>query len=140
MVLPSHPERSAGLAPSTFEWSHRSFWPWFVVLLSAGVGGGILTAVTVPSNDDMFESLPLYASIGVIAVLCGFAGWFVPAGCPYWGLVPAPPYLVVFLMGLADHPADDPDFSFVGILFLAVLLAIPWAIGFSAGVSRKALR
>ena len=138
MVLPSHPARSTGLAP--VQWSHRNFWSWFVFLLAASVGGAVLAASAIPTNSDLFESPLLYPTLGVIAVLCGLAGWFVPAGCPYWGVIPVLPYIVAFGTGMADHPADDADLSAIGVFYLLFLLALAWGIGFSAGMVRRTVR
>jgi hypothetical protein len=50
------------------------------------------------------------------------------------------PYLVAFGAGMVDQPADDANLSGIGVVFLLVLLAIPWGIGFSAGMVRRAVR
>jgi hypothetical protein len=138
MTFPSHPERANRPTPN--EWSPRNFWPWLAFMAAASVGGAILAWSAIPPNSDLFESPLLYSTLGVIAVLCGLAGWFAPIGCSYWGAIPALPYIVAFGAGMADHPADDADLSGIGIIFLLFLLAIPWAIGFSAGMVRRAVR
>jgi hypothetical protein len=109
-------------------------------MAAASLGGAVLTANAIPPNSDLFESPLLYPTLGVIAVLCGLAGWFAPVGCPWWGALPALPYLVAFGAGMVDQPADDANLSGIGVVFLLVLLAIPWGIGFSAGMVRRAVR
>lgn len=129
-----------GVAPA--RWSARSFATWFVALLVAATVGIVVTIVAAPAElgHDLFDSPLLVPSIGVLAVLCGFAGWFVPAGAPYWGLAVAAPYFVGFFIQVGQGPAGDASFAPVGLVLLFVGMLVPWGVGFAVGVSRRAGR
>lgn len=118
-------------------------WPagatWLVVLLVAATVGIVVTIAAAPAevDHDLFDSPVLVPSIAALTVLCGFAGWFVPAGAPYWGLVVAVPYFAGFLIQVNQGSADS-SFAGIGFGFLLVGLLVPWGIGLAVGVSRRA--
>lgn len=130
------------MPPRASTWSTPAFLNWLIVVAGASVIGAVVTVVAAPasSGGDMFDSAMLPLTLFVLTVLCGFAGGFVPAAGPYWGLVPVLPYLFVFAMQMSDAPAEDATFAPVSIVLLLMGLAVPWAAGFSVGLARTAGR
>jgi hypothetical protein len=112
---------------------------WLVTLLVAAVAGYVLTVLTAPagSGHDPFDSPVLLPAIGVLAVLCGVAGWYVPRAGGWWGVVVAVPYLVGVLLQFAFSAGDDASFAVLGVAILVFLLLVPWLAGVLAAVARR---
>lgn len=113
-----------------------SFRAWFAVLALAAAVGYVATVLTAPSGsgNDPFDSPVLLPAIGVLAVLCGLAGWSVPRGGPWWGVVVAVVYLVGVTVRFFLRPAEDGSFAALGVVILLVLLLVPWLAGMVAGI------
>lgn len=119
-----------------------AFRVWFACLVVASVVGYVVTVLTAPagSGNDPFDSPVLLPAIAVFAVLCGVAGWVVPRAGLWWGVVVAVPYLAGVLIQIAIQPNEGASFAALGVVFLVVLLLVPWLVGALASVASRRLR
>jgi hypothetical protein len=113
-------------------WSGRAFATWLVTILAVSTVGFVATTLT-DHGLDIFESPLLMPTVGVLAVLCGFAGWAVPAAGVLWGLVALVPYVLGFLLS----PGGDAGLAPVGLIFLVVIMVVPWLFGLVASIARR---
>jgi hypothetical protein len=112
------------------------FWTWLVWLLVASTVGYVATVLTAPAGSgyDPFDSPLLLPAIGVLAVLCGMAGWYVPRAGLLWGVVVAVPYVGGLLVQLAVQDGGGASFAMLGFGILAFLLVVPWLAGILTSV------
>lgn len=115
------------------------FRTWLGWLLVASTAGYVATVFTAPagSGRDPFDSPLLLPGIGVLAVLCGLAGWYVPRAGLLWGVVVAVPYVVGLLVQTVVRDSDDASFAVLGFVILAVLLVVPWLAGVITSIAGR---
>jgi hypothetical protein len=124
------------------EGSGRPVATWVAGLLVASTAFFVVTVLTAPadSGHDPFDSPVFLPSIGGLAVLCGFAGWFAPRARLLWGLVVAVPYLAGYALYTVLYQSIGASFGPLWLIFLLVPMVVPWLFGLIAGVARQAAR